>query len=103
MMMFCPKCKSLLKPMTVAGKRVLGCSCGYRQVGGSMSITEKNRGAKEVHVVEERDTRPLTDARCGKCGHGKAHFWSMQTRAADEPETRFFKCEKCGHTWREYK
>ncbi|RJQ19012.1 hypothetical protein C4580_05525, partial [Candidatus Woesearchaeota archaeon] len=22
---------------------------------------------------------------------------------ADEPATRFFKCTKCKHTWREYK
>ncbi|MEM4865380.1 MAG: hypothetical protein QXY09_02690 [Acidilobaceae archaeon] len=26
----------------------------------------------------------------------------MQTRAADEPPTRFYRCTKCGYTWREY-
>jgi len=26
----------------------------------------------------------------------------IQTRAADEPPTRFYRCTKCGHTWREY-
>jgi DNA-directed RNA polymerase subunit M len=31
-----------------------------------------------------------------------AYFWTQQTRGADEPETRFFKCTKCSHTWREY-
>ncbi|MEK6933005.1 MAG: transcription factor S, partial [Nanoarchaeota archaeon] len=28
---------------------------------------------------------------------------TSQTRAADEAETRFFKCTKCKHTIREYK
>ncbi|MBI2112883.1 transcription factor S, partial [Candidatus Woesearchaeota archaeon] len=26
----------------------------------------------------------------------------QQTRGADEPETRFFRCTKCNYTWREY-
>ncbi|MEK6946569.1 MAG: transcription factor S, partial [Nanoarchaeota archaeon] len=34
--------------------------------------------------------------------HKTAYFWLVQTRAGDEPETKFLKCEKCGHTWRDY-
>jgi DNA-directed RNA polymerase subunit M len=26
----------------------------------------------------------------------------VQTRRADESATQFFRCTKCGHTWREY-
>jgi transcription factor S len=100
--MFCPKCGSLLKRLEVNGKKLMGCSCGFQQdKKGSATITEKS-GAKEVELIEEIETKPLVDEHCEKCGHGKAYFWSMQTRAADEPETRFFKCEKCKHTWREY-
>ncbi|MEM0290915.1 MAG: transcription factor S, partial [Thermoplasmata archaeon] len=30
-------------------------------------------------------------------------YWMLkQTRAADEPETRFYICTKCGYRWREY-
>ncbi|PJB94591.1 transcription factor S, partial [Candidatus Pacearchaeota archaeon CG_4_9_14_0_8_um_filter_35_24] len=25
------------------------------------------------------------------------------TRAADESETKFYRCTKCDHTWREYR
>ncbi|PIO07920.1 transcription factor S, partial [Candidatus Pacearchaeota archaeon CG10_big_fil_rev_8_21_14_0_10_35_219] len=32
-----------------------------------------------------------------------AYFWTMQTRAADESETKFYRCTKCDHTWREYR
>ena len=41
-------------------------------------------------------------AECPKCGHRTAYFWLVQTRAGDEPETKFLRCEKCGHTWRDY-
>ncbi len=101
--MFCPKCHSLLKPQLDNGKKKMGCSCGYTSTGTSTAITEKVKPPKEIEVLEERETRPLVDARCKKCGHTKAHHWSIQTRASDEPETRFFKCEKCKCTWREYK
>ena len=55
-------------------------------------------------MVEEdaHGTMPLTDEECPKCKHGKAYYWLVQTRAGDEPETRFFRCEKCKHTWRDY-
>jgi len=39
---------------------------------------------------------------CPKCGNDEAFFWTAQMRAADEAETRFFRCTKCKHTWREY-
>lgn len=85
------------------GKKVFGCSCGYTQKEGSTAISEKVKQQKNIEIVEEMETKPVVDAACDKCDHNKAYFWSMQTRAADEPETRFFKCVKCKHTWREYK
>lgn len=39
---------------------------------------------------------------CTKCGAKKVISWIEQTRASDEPPTRFYKCLKCGHTWRDY-
>ncbi|MDP6459515.1 MAG: transcription factor S, partial [Candidatus Hydrothermarchaeota archaeon] len=29
-------------------------------------------------------------------------WWLLQTRKADESETRFYRCTKCKFTWREY-
>jgi len=59
---------------------------------------------REIEVIEktELETLPKTDAECDKCGHRTAFFWTVQTRAGDEPETKFLKCEKCGNTWRDY-
>jgi len=58
---------------------------------------------KETLVLDEiTDTLPRTRVECPKCGHYEA-FWVMrQTRAADEPTTRIYRCVKCSHTWREF-
>lgn len=103
-MMFCPKCGSMLRPKADKGKKVMACGCGYVAKEGESTLKESVRGArKDVNVVdEEKDILPLTDGRCQKCGHGRAYYWLLQTRAGDEAETRFLKCEKCKNVWREY-
>ena len=104
-MMFCPKCGSLLKPKSEKGKKVLSCSCGYstKEVEGAELKEKMKKPEHEVEVVPEDDsTLPTTEATCPKCGHNKAFYWTLQTRAGDEPETKFLKCEKCKHVWRDY-
>ena len=50
---------------------------------------------------EDEKSLPETEAECPQCGNDKAYYWLVQTRAADEPETRFFRCTKCKKVWRE--
>ncbi|HLD07157.1 MAG TPA: transcription factor S [Candidatus Nanoarchaeia archaeon] len=104
--MFCPKCGSILIPSVSKGKKILGCSCGYKSKDvKSAQISERVREKQEGIAVVEKDAPehlPQVDAECSKCGHGKAYFWTVQTRAGDEPETKFFRCAKCKHTWRDY-
>lgn len=102
--MFCPKCGSLLIPKKENTKRVLACSCGYKSTDtGSVKISDKSAEHKEVQVVDrDIETDPITEATCPKCNNIKAYFWTVQTRAGDEPETKFLKCTKCKHTWRDY-
>ena len=103
--MFCPKCGALLIPKLVKGKKVMACSCGYKEkelqaIEVKEIKVEKNRA---VEVIEsELDINPEVDIECQRCGHKKAGYWLQQTRAGDEAETRFYKCRKCNHTWREY-
>ena len=103
--MFCPKCGSLLRPKEKAGKRVLYCSCGFtKSPEGEETgeIKEAVHQVKKVEVVENVEIHPKIKIECEKCGNNIAYYWTQQTRGADEPETRFFKCTKCNHTWREY-
>ena len=104
-MMFCPKCGSLIVPKKKGGATVSACSCGY--VGHektSGSLKEKIKKKKEEIGVVDADVEylPTTEAECPKCKHNLAYYWTMQTRAADESETKFLKCAKCKHTWRDY-
>ncbi|MGM5480600.1 MAG: transcription factor S [Nanobdellota archaeon] len=107
-MMFCPECGSLLKTKQQKNKTVQFCTCGF-----STGLSDKDATVKEevkkspqddIEVVDKsaQEVHPLTDVTCPKCGHGKAYFWMKQTRAGDEPETKFYKCESCNHTWRDY-
>ena len=57
-------------------------------------------------VVEEDDTEKIhpidKEVECPKCGNTEAYYWTIQTRSGDEAETKFHKCTKCKHTWRDY-
>jgi DNA-directed RNA polymerase subunit M len=57
---------------------------------------------KRIEIIENVEINPKIKTRCEKCGNTVAYYWTQQTRGADEPETRFFKCTKCSYTWREY-
>ena len=105
--MFCPKCGSLLRPKINGRKKLLVCSsCSYKSKDTkSAQLKEKiTKKEKDVEVIYkgELNTLPVTTVDCPKCHHKKAYFWLVQTRAGDEPETKFLKCEKCGFTWRDY-
>ena len=101
-MIYCPKCGSIILP--TKGKSIAVCSCGYRSKEKLESLKEKvNTPTYTVEVVKkEIETLPSTEIECPKCEHGKAFYWTLQTRAGDEGETKFLKCAKCKHVWRDY-
>ena len=105
-MQFCKKCGSLLVPKKENGKTVVKCKCGYEskdKVDGNIKEeVKKEERIKGVAYEDDLNLDPLTDAECPKCKHKKAFFWEVQTRAADEPPTKFLKCQKCRHIWRDY-
>lgn len=104
--MFCSKCGSILLPKKEGNKKILACSCGYKtdnlkQAKVKETFTKKSL---KVEVINKGalETLPKTKVQCPKCGHNTAYYWLVQTRAGDEPETKFLRCEKCEHTWRDY-
>ncbi|MEM0352974.1 MAG: transcription factor S [Archaeoglobaceae archaeon] len=101
-MEFCPKCKSLMR---YSGDKLVCRKCGYEKEAGNEKVVIKSEMNKEeIPVIEgERvQTLPTTKAICPACGNNEAYWWMRQLRAADESEVRFFRCTKCGKTWREY-
>lgn len=105
-MLFCPKCGGLLKIKKQGTKNIQFCGCGYSSNSkGESSFSEKIEHKEEKVELKAStdDILPIsTDVDCPKCENGKAYFWMKQTRAGDEPETKFYKCTKCKHTWRDY-
>lgn len=104
-MMFCSKCGAIIIP--AKGKKTVACAkCGYRikqQKGGDIIVKEKLDKKDTIEVIDKKvDTLPKVDEECPECGNKKAFYWTLQTRASDEAQTRFFECVKCKHRWRRY-
>jgi len=113
-MEFCPKCGTRLVP-TQKGKRnlkiLLACpKCGYEKSTKEKIVTAQRVvetvPKKQIAVIgreaQKFHTMPKTKAECPKCGNVEAYWWITQTRGSDESPTQFFRCVKCGYTWREY-
>lgn len=114
-MKFCPQCGSVMVPVKRGNGVVLVCrACGYEEVPDSSSaelysvrMQVERKPSDRILVltdkdIAERSNLPIITAKCPRCGHDKAYWWMIQTRSADEPSTRFYRCVKCGYTWREY-
>lgn len=105
--MFCPKCGSILVPKKEGEKTVIRCSCGHTKTNAEHTkIIEKRAEKKEEKLfeaaAEDKIHAPITEAECPKCHNDKAYYWTRQTRAGDEGETKFHQCTMCRHKWREY-
>ncbi len=101
-MEFCPKCGAVL--MTKV-KNSSCPRCKYVKKGAVDLISKEKIDDKiEIPILKKAlgSTAPVVNEKCPECGHGKAYFWTIQTRSSDESETKFFKCVKCGHTRRDY-
>ncbi len=113
---FCPRCGSIMYPRVKDGRKQLFCPrCGYtidvtdEEIGDAYTFRVKVKHSPKEKLIVVSKNQPPPDAvvlkgevRCPKCGHDEVIAWMMQTRSADEPPTRFYRCTKCGYTWREY-
>lgn len=107
-MKFCDRCGNLLIIKKKKKSVTLVCrKCGkvYRKKE-KLSIGEKLTEGKKQIVVLGKDEGvaelPTIEIMCPKCENMEAHWWMQQTRTADEPPTLFYRCKKCGYSWRSY-
>ncbi|MEM2592770.1 MAG: transcription factor S, partial [Thermofilaceae archaeon] len=107
-MEYCPSCGNLLLPRRKDGQVVIVCQrCGYEKTVSNPSAYRVTRQARHgpgdtILVIDHEvsvETLPKAKVECPRCGHLEAYYWEAQTRAGDEPATRFFRCVKCGYTW----
>jgi DNA-directed RNA polymerase subunit M len=89
-------------------KRCYICpKCGAEQpMTEEMKIEREIKEQDKIVVIGKKEqnlrTTPQVKAECPKCGNDKAYWWMVQTRGIDESSTQFYRCTKCGHTWRDY-
>ena len=108
-MQFCPTCDSVMVPDTVNKKRVMRCrKCNTTEEvknAESYSFEDDYSDKKTNGIIEiNQDSQQLPTVReeCSKCKNKEAYWWMYQTRSSDEPITKFLRCTKCSHTWRDY-
>ncbi|NCO84685.1 MAG: transcription factor S [Candidatus Huberarchaeum crystalense] len=111
-MIFCNKCGGLCSSRKQGEKTIFVCRCcGTEQtekkgrVKACIICESIEKSEKKVSIFnEDIETKKLPTVKhgCPKCSNLKAVFWMKQTRASDEPPTRFYKCLKCGYISREY-
>ncbi|MEM0448781.1 MAG: transcription factor S [Methanomassiliicoccales archaeon] len=104
-MKYCPSCRSLMIPDRKSDKFVCKkCNCKAdmeKDICKTVKVSEVRQ--KEMAVIDgNAPTLPKTAVECPKCGHNEAYWVLRQTRAADEPETKIYRCVKCSSSWREY-
>ena len=112
--MFCPQDKVLMRP--VAGH--LTCpKCGQTSKPKADPALVIKTKPEERRIDKFDDIGLIDDPRkldpaihpiddevwCGACGNRGAFYYLKQTRRADEPTTRFYKCTKCGKQWKSAK
>ena len=109
LMEFCKKCGNIMKVVKGRKRTMLGCSCGYKIIlkGKKKAVITRKVPKKKNDIVimkkgDESIELPKTKEMCPKCENMEAYWWMQQTRSSDEPPTRFYKCTKCGYSWRNY-
>jgi DNA-directed RNA polymerase subunit M/transcription elongation factor TFIIS len=61
----------------------------------------KQFSTRIAEAEKDIEIRPITNVQCPECDNDTALYTSFQMRSADEPETFFYECCGCGHSWRE--
>jgi len=109
-MEFCPRCGMRLVPTKKEKRVVLVCrKCKYERAAQKAETSSRkidHSPEEQIAVVgakeQELRTLPTIKMECEKCRNTEAYWWLVQTRGADESPTTFYRCVKCGYTWRDY-
>ena len=97
--LFCDRCGTLIK---IEAEGVIHCPLCLKEFDSSLFThfersVSLNQTEEEPELKKEVGERPLISELCPKCGHGELYFSTAQIRSADEGQTIFYECPKCGY------
>ncbi|KAJ3167768.1 DNA-directed RNA polymerase I core subunit rpa12 [Irineochytrium annulatum] len=105
-MVFCKMCGSLLEPPVDDETHVSCKVCEIPTVAAhfdSLEVVTTSRPgafAKRPKLTDKKETVKEKGAtiqeKCPKCGNPEMEFHTAQLRSADEGQTVFYTCVKCG-------
>ncbi|CAG0885109.1 unnamed protein product, partial [Darwinula stevensoni] len=100
---FCPICGSILPlPKSKGNIQCQVCSFAIdrRDIHGTKTtytIFFNGLQSQESQSEQEQsDDGPLVERECRQCGHNEMCYATLQLRSADEGQTVFYTCPKCG-------
>nr|XP_027195969.1 DNA-directed RNA polymerase I subunit RPA12-like [Dermatophagoides pteronyssinus] len=82
----CPICN-----LTVDAKHFDGQATTVQRIWFNPRSNLNKQRNKEINA-----DGPVVERKCERCGHDKQTFATLQTRSADEGQTIFYTCLKCG-------
>ncbi|KAH7827444.1 putative transcription factor S [Monocercomonoides exilis] len=95
---FCNVCGTLLEYQSLKVVcRKCSWQCPYSTYKGKVSQKVIKFSVPVEEKVTGKDEKAVIDETCPKCGHGKMFYTTMQLRSADEGQTVFYECMKCGY------
>ncbi|KAI8064822.1 uncharacterized protein B0P05DRAFT_476212 [Gilbertella persicaria] len=110
---FCPECGNLLD-MAGGDDDILlcnQCSCAFKTAGIETTEVVTTSSARAFqsplkskrHLVQQskeaKQARAIIKEKCPQCGHPEMEYHTMQLRSADEGQTVFYNCKKCGYKY----
>jgi DNA-directed RNA polymerase I subunit RPA12 len=108
-LVFCPKCGNLLDQPSGTDEHIQ-CHCCTKIVPASefesatIITTSRTDSFPHKPILEEKEIHYLKDGatiqeKCPKCDHFEMVFHTAQLRSADEGQTVFYNCVKCGYKY----
>ncbi|KAL7748274.1 DNA-directed RNA polymerase I core subunit rpa12 [Sorochytrium milnesiophthora] len=109
-LVFCPMCGNLLEVSST--QQHVKCEvCKYSQpsqVFEEIEVETRSRPSAfaaanraivlfQSRMGAKREEAATIQEKCPKCGNPEMTFHTMQLRSADEGQTVFYSCKKCGH------
>ncbi|XP_044743576.1 DNA-directed RNA polymerase I subunit RPA12 [Chrysoperla carnea] len=106
---FCPLCGDIL-PLLKEKGGVKCYSCDHEwgpnvfsNIKADYVIHFNDVDALEAKIKDDskkskkkQNEGPVIERKCVKCGNGKMSYATLQLRSADEGQTVFYTCTKCG-------